>query len=187
MKKIPGFIFLLFVLFGCGKVEEEKCVFTPDITSIEMNLTVEQFEDLLINVRSKKQLVGLFTRQPLIRDYIFRRTAYPGDSAFINEIFNRVTNPHFDSLLIETRKAFGDLTELRTQFTEAFTNLKFYYPDFVPPKIKTLISGLDTDLFVSDSLVIVSLDFYLGSGAKYRPDIYEYLLRQYEKQNIVPS
>jgi hypothetical protein len=27
----------------------------------------------------------------------------------------------------------------------------------------------------------------LGAGAKYRPDIYDYLLRQYVKENIVPS
>jgi hypothetical protein len=46
---------------------------------------------------------------------------------------------------------------------------------------------LDSDLYVSDSLIIVSLDFYLGKGAKYRPKQYEYLLRKYDPDDIVPS
>jgi hypothetical protein len=33
----------------------------------------------------------------------------------------------------------------------------------------------------------VSLDYFIGPGAKYRPNMYEYLLRQYTKDNIVPS
>jgi hypothetical protein len=65
--------------------------------------------------------------------------------------------------------------------------LKYYYPEVKIPKIQTIITGLDNDLFVSDSLIIVGLDFYLGAGAKYRPNMYEYLLRQYESENIVPS
>jgi hypothetical protein len=92
-----------------------------------------------------------------------------------------------DTLMIETREVFGDASQLHTQFHEAFTNLKFYYPEFTPPKIQTLISGLDNDLYISDTLIIISLDFYLGPQAKYRPQMYDYLLRQYIPENIVPS
>ncbi|HTE30128.1 MAG TPA: hypothetical protein VK666_07125, partial [Chryseolinea sp.] len=73
------------------------------------------------------------------------------------------------------------------EFDEAFTNLKYYYPDFIPPRIQTVISGFDSDLMVTDSLIIVSLDFYLGKGARYRPKYYEYLLRKYDPNDIVPS
>jgi isoleucyl-tRNA synthetase len=79
------------------------------------------------------------------------------------------------------------MSSLEAEFEEAFANLKYYYPDFTPPKIQTVVSGLDTDLFVSDSLIVVSLDFYLGRGAKYRPKMYEYLLRRYDTNDIVPS
>ena len=56
-----------------------------------------------------------------------------------------------------------------------------------PPKIQTVITGLDNDMYVSDSLIIVSLDYFLGEGARYRPNMYDYLLKQYGKENIVPS
>ncbi|MEQ8425916.1 MAG: gliding motility lipoprotein GldB, partial [Cyclobacteriaceae bacterium] len=102
-------------------------------------------------------------------------------------LFGRFTNPYFDSLLIDTHKVFGDLSDLKEELKQAFTNIKYYYPDFQPPKIQTVISGLETDIFVSDSLVIIGLDYYLGPGARYKPNMYDYLLRRYQKNFIVPS
>lgn len=186
MKNILCCVALLLLLSSCNK-DEEQCVDTPDTSQIQLSLTFESFEDSLAGITSKNQLVNFFTRQPVIRDYVFMRTAYPSDSVFVNTIYQKVTTPAFDTLLLDTRNVFEDLSELKAQFNEAFRNLKFYYPDFVPPKVQTVISGLDNDMFVSDSLIIVSLDSYLGPGAKYRPNTYQYLLRQYVKENIVPS
>lgn len=171
---------------SCG-VEKEKCVFVPETTGINVDLTFEPLQESFINVTSKDELIQLLTTNPAVRDEIFRRAEYPSDSIFIDEIFIRMTNPYLDTLLMETHRVFGDLTDLKNEFNEAFTNIKYYYPEFTPPKIQTVVSGLDTDLFVSDSLIIVSLDFYLGKGAKYRPKVYEYLLRKYDPSDIVPS
>ena len=182
---LPAFL-IVIIFFGSCDRQQEECVFIPEPTQ-KVDIVLEQFQDSLTNIQSKAELVNLLTRQPLIRDYIFRRTEYPDDSVFINELYSRFTNPHLDTLLLETRRVFGDLSALESQFEEAFTNLKYYYPDFYPPKVQTVITGLDTDMFVSDSLIIVSLDFFLGPGARYRPKMYDYLLRQYEKENIVPS
>jgi hypothetical protein len=178
---------LALLLWRCGKDTEEKCVFKPEVSDIKIDFKFEQFEDSLTNVKSKKELIGLLSRQPLIRDYIFRRAEYHDDSVFVKELYLKLTNPHIDTLLSETKRVFGGLQDLQAQFREAFTNVKYYYPDFKAPKVKTVISGLDTDLLVTDSVIIVSLDFYLGKGAKYRPKIYEYLLRRYEPEDIVPS
>ncbi len=68
--------------------------------------------------------------------------------------------------------------------------MRYYYPDFRIPKVQTVVTGFagGSDLMVTDSLVIVGLDFFLGDGAKYRPhDMYQYMLRRYNKHFIVPS
>lgn len=171
---------------GCSP-EKESCVFKPDVSGIEMDVKIRQLQDSFIDVGSKEELVELLTRYPVIRDEIFRRAEYPSDSAFIDALFSKLNNPHFDTLLLETRRVFGDLSSLQSEFNEAFANLKFYYPEFTPPHIQTVISGLDTDLVVTDSLIIVGLDFFLGKGAKYRPKYYEYILRKYDPNDIVPS
>jgi hypothetical protein len=179
-------ILLALLLWTCGP-QEDDCVFVPGASPEEIHLQVEHFEDTLANIRTKEELVGFLTRQPFIRDEMLRRAEYPNDSIFIDEMFKRFTNPGIDTLLHETRRIFGDAGQLESEFREAFANIKYYYPDFTPPKIKTLITGLDTDLFVSDSLILVSLDFFLGPDARYRPKTYDYLMRRYDPQDIVPS
>jgi hypothetical protein len=177
---------ILFLIWSCDSSEEETCAFVPDV-SHDVPFEFEALQDSLVNFKSKDAMVSFLTRERLVRDYVFRRTEYPNDSVYINELYRRLSNPHIDTLLSQTKKVFGDGSELKAQFAEAFSNIKYYYPDFTPPKVQTVISGLDADMFVSDTLIIVSLDSYLGPGAKYRPNVYEYQLRQYQKQNIVPS
>lgn len=188
MKKVVGLVTLVICLYGCGKDTEEKCAFTPDVSDIAVNVTLERFEDSLINIKSKNALVKLLTHQPVMRDFLFQRAQYPNDSVFINDVYNRLTHPHLDSLASQVQSVFGDGSALQEQFRQAFSNLKYYYPPFAPPKIQTVITGLmGSDLFVSDSLIIISLDYFLGPKAKYRPQTYDYILRQYKKENIVPS
>jgi hypothetical protein len=180
-------LLLILVVAGCTK-DEEECVSKPEISGEKVEVILEQFQDSLVNIKSKAALVSLLTRQPLLRDYIFRRAEYPSDSVFLDELYARFNNPHLDTLLLETKRVFGDVSGLKAEFEEAFTNIKYYYPDFTPPKIQTVISGLDTDMLVTDSLIIVSLDFYLGRGAKYRPkNVYNYILRKYDPDDILPS
>ncbi len=175
------------LLLSCSDSTEEKCAFVPETASIKLNLVYESLEDSLPAVSTKSQLVHFFTRHPEMRDLFFNRQAYPSDSAFINELYNRFSNPHLDTLLTETHRVFGHGDELKSQFVNAFTNLKYYYPDFVPPRIQTVITGLESDLYVSDSLVIIGLDYFLGDSAKYRPNMYQYMLSRYNKHFVVPS
>ena len=189
MKKFffPAVIGIVLLLQSCGDRSADECVIVPDAADITVNVSLEQFQDTLASIATKEDLVNLFTRQPLLRDYIFRRTAYPDDSVFINDVYKRLTNPGIDTLLSETKRVFGDLSTLRTEFENAFRNVKYHYPDFVPPRIQTVISGLETDMLVSDSLIIIGLDFYLGKDGRFRPKMYDYLLRRYDPDDIVSS
>lgn len=186
MKKLV-ILFVAALFWKCGGTETDECVFIPEVSPDEVALDFRPLEDSLAGISSKGQLTDFLTRHPLIRDEMLRRAEYPNDSVFIDEMFKRFTNPGIDTLLQETRRVFGDGSRLQSSFREAFANLRYYYPDFTPPKVRTLITGLDTDLFVSDSLILVSLDFFLGPDARYRPKTYDYLMRRYDPQDIVPS
>jgi gliding motility-associated lipoprotein GldB len=187
MMRILVPVLLALLVWSCNSIEKEGCVVKPDVSKIAIDLQFEHFEDTLANLRSKSHLLKILDRQPAMRDYMFRRGEYPDDSAFVNELYRKFTNKGIDTLLSEITIAFGDLSDLKQQFTEAFTNVKYYYPDFAPPRIQTILSGLETDMMVSDSLIIISLDFYLGKNGKYRPKTYEYILRRYDPEDVVPS
>lgn len=181
------FIFTFWLILTSCETKEEKCVFIPDTSEISIDLEFNQLQNSFADVSSKQQLIDLLTQYPAIRDFFLRRQEYPNDSVFINALYDRFTHPAFDTLLMETERIFGDLSQLQAEFKQAFANLKYYYPDFNPPKIQTIVTGLDNDLLVTDTLIVIGLDYYLGSTARYRPKMYDYLLRQYEEENIVPS
>ena len=188
MKRLSGALFLVLMgLFSCKKSNEEKCAFVPDTKNISLEIKIETFEDSVASFTTKKQVINFLAHHPPLRDHFFGRESYPSDSIFINELYRRFTSPSIDTLLMETHRVFGDLTDLKKEFQQAFVNIRYYYPNFHPPKIQTILSGLETDLLVSDTLIVISLDYYLGAGAKYRPNTYEYILRRYKKDFIVPS
>lgn len=182
------FIFCGLMAFACTDKNQEQCVFIPDTHSVRIDLTFESLEDSLPAITSKSQLVDFLDRHPVVRDVFFGRAAYGNDSTFINELYYRFSNPHLDTLLTETHRIFGDGSELKKEFERAYTNLKYYYPEIQIPKIQTVITGMESDLFVSDSLVIIGLDYFLGDGARFRPNnMYQYMLHRYNKNFIVPS
>jgi len=187
MKKIIIAVLLILLVACTDDRLAEKCDFIPDTEAIDMELQFESLEDSLPAIQSKEHLVNFLSRYPVIRDQFFNRQAYPNDSVFINTLYQRFNHPAIDTLLMETHEIFGNGEELKNQFLTAFKNLKYYYPEFAPPKIQTLISGLETDIIITDSLVIVGLDFFLGEGASYKPNMYDYILRRYNKYFIVPS
>ncbi len=180
---VIGFIALLS---NCGSDKEEACVFIPPISE-KVSVDYLQLSDSVVQLETKEEVVAFLGRYPIIRDNFLRRSMYPNDAAFVEDLYKRFTNNYMDTLRADVKRVFGDEQNLKQQFEEAFSNLKYYYPDFVPPKIITLVTGLDNDMLMSDSLIVVSLDYFIGPGAKYRPNMYEYLLRQYTKDNIVPS
>jgi len=187
MRLFVVFLFMVIVFSSCRNTVQEECVYAPSTEGITIQLQFESLEDALPAITSKQDLVDFFSRNTTMRDYFFNRQAYPSDSVFINELYKRFSNPHLDTLLMDTKAVFGNGAELKEELTVAFTNLKSYYPDFQTPRIQTVITGLESDMFVSDSLIIIGLDYYLGKNARFKPNMYEYMLRRYDKNFIVPS
>ncbi|HET9053153.1 MAG TPA: gliding motility lipoprotein GldB [Cyclobacteriaceae bacterium] len=188
MKYFPVFLLAcVFFLSSCGTDTEQGCAFVPETSGIPVNISFTSLSDSLAGVSSKQELVSLLNRHEILREIFFKRSQYPNDSAFINELYRRFTNIHFDTLALEVKRVFGDEAQLKSDLTQAFKNLKYYYPEIQAPRIETVISGFETDMYVSDSLIIIGLDYYLGKGAKFRPNMYEYMLLQYNPENIVAS
>lgn len=113
------------------------------------------------------------------------------DSALVAELTTRIANPELQAFYQQTRTEFGAADELAGQLTEAFANIKRDFPNFKPPRVATLITGfMGPDLVVTDSLIVIGLDYFAGPTAKYRPpneEFPQYILRRYAPQYIVPT
>lgn len=176
---------MIIFLSSCNNKDE--CVEIP--ASYELvHVDIQHMESVVLNLKSKEQIKQFMLEEPVITEYFLRKSDYPNDSIFIHEMYRRFNHPTIDSLNEEIKRFFGDYSQLQTDFDEAFTRLHHYYPEAKIPKIKTVATGFDFDMLVSDTLIVIGLDYYMGDEAKYRPrETYNYILRRYQPKFIVPS
>jgi gliding motility-associated lipoprotein GldB len=179
-------VYIAIVLFltSCSK---KGCDLPNEIERIPVDVKIDRLEKEFFALDNKEQVRGFLKEQPLFADKFLQQNQYPHDSILVNSLYGMATNPSLDSLAQQAIEKFGDMGEEKKQLETAFKVIKFYYPDFVVPEVKTFVSGLGQDLLVSDSLMVFGLDYFIGKDALYRPDTYEYILKRYERPNMVPA
>lgn len=169
--------FLPLILWNCTPEKKEL----SDSTLIP----IERLDRTLMAMESKAELEGFLKENPWYSRNLYR--AFPDDTAFVNHLYYIISHPGTKAFYHEVDSVFGELPELRTDLTKAFSEIKKTYPSFNPPKVYTTFTGLENDVFVSDSLIIIALEAFGGPAAKYRPDQPAYILNRYQKEYIVPS
>lgn len=78
------------------------------------------------------------------------------------------------------RQVWPDAGRLKKELEAAFSHYRYYFPEKVVPEVVTCISVFNNSIIVDDSLLMVSLDRYLGGGSSYYPmlGIYSYQARK---------
>ena len=174
------------IFYSCD--QNNGCQEHPSIPTLKKALSFERLEDKFLSLKTKQEIKDFINENPTVAKQFLRSDEYPNDSIMIQVLHQRLNNPHIDTLRSEVNEAFNNLDDIKKQFTEAFGLIRHYYPDFVLPKIKTIATGFDNDLYISDSLIIIGLDYYIGKKAKFRPIGFpDYILERYQKEYIVPS
>jgi hypothetical protein len=181
LRTLSGFIGLfgilcLFFLLSCAKQEE---------------ITFVRLDQQLFSAKTPAQIQAFLNQNPSVAQLYFNANEAGNDTALVRELTERVNNPALNEFSGQLQKQFGDLSNLNAQLSEAFTNIKKDFPDFRTPKVVTIVSGfLGPDLVVTDSLIVIGLDYFAGPTATYRPKGPEYpayILRRYQEQFIAPA
>lgn len=171
----------LFLIFAAFTVFISSCGENKPTVEVK----IRRFERELLAVKSQDEMAALLLKNEDIVKSLYR--TFPDDTAFVSHLYYLSSHPETRKLYDQTQNTFGELEDLQKQFKEAFKNIKADYPEFKEPKIVTTFSGLENDLFVSDTLIIIALESFLGPKALYRPDQPNYILKRYSKEYIVPT
>lgn len=175
LKKYIGLLGISLALWQCGPADEIPAV----------DIHIERLEQTLMNLSDTAQVHAFLVKHEDVTRAFFR--AYPDDPAFISYLMQLTQHPDTRKLHDQTQAYFGDLTDIETQLEQAFGRIKSYYPNFRPPRVVTLFSGLQNDVYVSDSLMVIALEAFVGPKALFRPQQPDYILRRYEKESLVPT
>jgi gliding motility-associated lipoprotein GldB len=182
-KLLLGFLFIIPLFYACNPDSERG----PDVSGIRMDVKIRRLEQELFKLKTKEE-VGVFLKaNPDFAEGFLEMTGLPDDSVVVNSMYRMVTDRKLDTLYQQTQEVFSDVSGLENEFADAFKHIKYYYPNFSPPRIYTLVSGFGTDLFVSDSVIVIGLDFYLSDRGKYRPKVPAYIQKRYRPEYLVPS
>jgi gliding motility-associated lipoprotein GldB len=183
-----GIIVILLLSSLIISCKDNKCIDAPDVSEIDISVKIERLDKKLYKIPTKKDLEVLLDENPVFAEQFLMLSQYPLPDVLIDRYYNLLNAGDIDSLFFEVDKTFGNLDDIRMQFEDAFRYLKYYFPGFKEPQIKTVVTGIANDLYISDSLIIVGLDFYLGPDGKYQPqNIPKYLLTRYQKDYLVPQ
>lgn len=182
MRKVLVFSIISLVLFSC---QEERCDSFPDISRIDLELDFEDLASEIHAIESQAALKSFFAQNPVVKDDFFQAASYKTEDELLSETMKLLQNPYIDTLYQEVARIFN--TEaLRIELEEAFKRIKYFYPDFEAPKVRTVYSGFGNDITYTDSLLVIGLDYYLGEEATFRPDEHEYVKVRLTPDHLVP-
>lgn len=183
MRKVLIFFMFTLVLVSC---KDERCDSFPNISGVELELDFADLTPDIHNLDTQEQLAAFLAENPAIRDDFFKAPQYNSQEEMLKQTLDLLKNPYVDTLYQEVRRIF-DVSQLRTDLENAYKRIKYFYPEFEPPKVRTVYSGFGKDIFFTDSLLVIGLDYYLGEDAKFRPDEYEYLKVRLTPNHLVPQ
>jgi hypothetical protein len=176
----------LAALAGCQS-DTEGCRPDPANDAPAVPFRLQRLEQSFLQFKRPADVLRLMEQSPqFARTYLQRRPAT--DSALTRALVQMATNPELQKLGRETTTAFADTAAFRRDVGNVFRRMHHYFPDFKPPLVVTTVSGLlGKDIFVNDSLLVVSLDYFAGSKSSYRPDLPAYMLRRYHPPFVLPT
>lgn len=181
-RNLALFVSLITLIVSCNTDKRE----VVDTSEVQMDVSVENLDRELIKSKSVQDVQIFLNKHSYLKSLYFTDV----DTAQLaSQLYNIVGNPGFQEFGTQVDTIIGDREKnITAPLKEAFKRIKVYYPEFKAPKIKFMVSGFTgNDLYVSDTLIIIGLDFFGGPKALYRPNVYDYQLSRYQKEYIVPS
>ncbi|WP_343487659.1 gliding motility lipoprotein GldB [Allomuricauda sp. d1] len=167
------FALLLIILFiGC---KDDTDGLEAEIAKISINFELLRFDQQFGEAKAE-DIPKLKQKYP----YLFP-AQYPDSvwEATLNDTLQIALHKAVDSV-------FTDFDEVETDLESLFKHIAHYFPRYKVPKTVTLISRVDYNnrVILSDSLLLIGLDNYLGHGHKFYAGLSNYIAKGLDKKYL---
>jgi len=165
---------IVLLFFSCDKTSQIE----KEIGAISMDITIERFDQLYANTTIE-------TLPKLKADFPFMFSKRDSDSIVISKI----NNIYVKELSDATKEKFNNLEGIESEIELLFKHLKYYNKSFKTPRVIGFTDQVDyrNKVFVTDSIVLLGLDTYLGKDNDLYSGIYKYIAQNLEPSQIVPD
>lgn len=169
--------FILFFLFIVITACNQKSKVEAAIEEIPLDIQVDRFDKIFFE-SNPSELPEIKKKYPM-----FFPPGNP-DSVWIE----KMQNPQWRELYDEVQKKFGDFGKQTAEIEDLFRHVKYYFPKVREPKVVTVIGSMDYNAktIYADSLVLISLELYLGKDHKFY-SFPKYLQQNFEVRQMMPD
>lgn len=145
----------------------------------------QRLEQAFFAAKSVAEVQALLQRWPELANYFLHAQEYPSDSVLAIQLFELTQDPYIDTLYRESIEAFSDIADIKEQLAYGFGVLRYLFPERAETlTLQTTVTGLYGDLFISDTTIVVGID-YFNETASYRPiDVPHYILKRYTRRHL---
>jgi gliding motility-associated lipoprotein GldB len=173
MRKIFFIITLTIVFVSCNK----KSKVEKEVEAIPLEIKVIRFDKLFFE--TPPQDLGKLKRE---FPYFFPKGN--DDKVWLD----KMQNPLWRELYTEVQKKYSNFEPIQKELESLFKHIKYNFPETKIPKIITVISEMDYNkkVIYTDSLVVISLELYLGKGHKFY-QFPSYLKQNFEQKQMMPD
>lgn len=170
-------IIILFVLILAFASCDKKTKIEKAVEEIPIEIKVERFDKLFFETSAKDL-------EKLKKQFPFFFPKGTPDSVWLEKI----QNPLWRELYTEVQKKYSNFEPVQKDLNKLFKHIKYYFPESKTPKVITVISEMDYNnkVIYTDSLVIISLELYLGKDHKFY-QFPNYLKQNFEQKQILPD
>ncbi len=161
------------IFWSCDK----KTAVEKAVEEIPLDIKVERFDQVFFEYKPQ-ELQKIKKAFP-----VFFPKEVP-DSVWTN----KMQNPLWRELYSEVQKKYSDIEPVRSELVTLFKHIKHYFPKTKTPKAVTVIAEMDynTKAIYADSLVILSLELYLGKAHRFY-EFPKYIKQNFEQRQMMPD
>ncbi|WP_303318535.1 gliding motility lipoprotein GldB [Flavivirga abyssicola] len=172
MKNLLLCLIIIVVVISC----KNDNVLENEIASINTDIEVERF-DLLFANTTQESLPKLKKAYPFMFSEKYK------DSFWIARIKDTLQVALFNAV----KKEFQNFEQTELEIESLFNHLKYYFPEFTPPRVITTTSNVDyrNRVIITDTIAILALDTYLGGEHEFYSSIPKYISENLKKEQIV--
>jgi gliding motility-associated lipoprotein GldB len=165
-------LMVLCLFFSCSDKNETKI----DVSEIKVDFSIKRYDVDFYNANTK-------TLQNVKKKYPYLFPNEFSDSLALAKIYNKDAQ----ELFAETQKIYDNLLPLKNQLNSLFKHIKYYNSRFKEPDVVTLLSNIDYEsrVIYADSLLLISLDVYLGKQHSFYADYPKYIKENNTKEHLV--
>jgi gliding motility-associated lipoprotein GldB len=162
----------LFIL-SCGQKNKVELA----VAEIPLKIEVQRFDKVFFEARP-----GDLNK--VKNSYPFFFPSGVEDSVWLNKMQDSL----WRELYSEVQKKYADFSTVQSETEDLFKHVKYYFPETKIPKVITVISEMDYNnrVIYADSLVIISLEMYLGKEHKFY-QFPSYIKQNFEQRQIMPD